>query len=273
MKQRPDPGGREDQAGAEEQIGTVNPGLTRPMPRARAKIPAGFLLRLSAFLLALVLHVTVVFMAGSGGGAALSDSSSDFVLAPAFRVLAPPPPVVVPPVEVPELDAPIIASEKENEVEEEEPEEVPEEPELAEPAELAAAENPDEGSTSEQAGRQDSGSTSSGGSGAGSGLGTGEGRSFWPVYKVDVRPEMISEAELVYPEAARRQNREGSVIVELDITEDGLVEAAKVVRSAGYGFDEAAVAMLSASRFAPAQAGGRSVPVRARFTINFRLKD
>src|SRR4051794_17426952 len=58
----------------------------------------------------------------------------------------------------------------------------------------------------------------------------------------DVRaPALLERVEPVYPEAARRDGIGGVVGLELEVLADGTVGNVKVVRPAGFGFDEAAV--------------------------------
>jgi len=94
---------------------------------------------------------------------------------------------------------------------------------------------------------------------------------FLPFYQVEKRPEFVNRAPLRYPPQAARQRIEGVVIVEADIDAQGRIVDTRVVREAGFGFEEAAIEMLTGSVFSPAIIGGRPVAVRMRFTIEFRL--
>ncbi len=93
-----------------------------------------------------------------------------------------------------------------------------------------------------------------------------------PFYKVDKRPKFLVKARLSYPPRAKELGVEGIVILEVDIDKKGRVVAVRVVKRAGFGFDEAAVNMIKNSKFLPAYSDGRPVPVRMRFTIVFRLQ-
>jgi protein TonB len=120
-----------------------------------------------------------------------------------------------------------------------------------------------------------------GGSGVGSGTGSGPSggggsasdERFIPFYKVDQKPEIITQAKLEYPPEARRRNIEGTVIVEADIDEKGRAVNVRLVKSAGYGFDEAALRYIKESAFSPASIGKKPVAVRMRFTVRFGLTD
>lgn len=95
--------------------------------------------------------------------------------------------------------------------------------------------------------------------------------NYIPFYKVERRPEFIHQAALEYPSQARRMKIEGTVIIEADIDSEGNLIQIKVIRNAGFGFDEAATAMMEASEFSPAMMDGRPVGVRMRFTIKFEI--
>jgi TonB family protein len=100
-----------------------------------------------------------------------------------------------------------------------------------------------------------------------------EERHFIPFYQVDRKPEIIERAALGYPVQAKRRNLEGTVIVEADIDETGKIINVRVVKEAGFGFDEAAIAYIKESQFSPAYVGKKPVAVRMRFTVTFSLKD
>jgi protein TonB len=75
-----------------------------------------------------------------------------------------------------------------------------------------------------------------------------------------------------YPDAARREGIEATVTVEIVVEVDGTVLDAHVVRRAGFGFDEAALAAVRQFRFTPARHDGRMVRERKRSTFEFRLQ-
>ncbi len=96
-------------------------------------------------------------------------------------------------------------------------------------------------------------------------------REYLPFYRVDIRPEFLIKAGLDYPIQAERERIEGTVILEADIDENGTVHEIRVLKSAGFGFDEAAEKMIHDSTFSPARTGGNPVAVRMRFTIKFEI--
>ena len=99
----------------------------------------------------------------------------------------------------------------------------------------------------------------------------GSETNYIPFYRVEKRPEFIHKASLEYPSQAKRLKVEGIVILEADIDSDGKLVQLRVIKAAGFGFEEAAVAMLENSSFTPAIMDGRAVSVRMRFTIKFEI--
>jgi TonB family protein len=110
-----------------------------------------------------------------------------------------------------------------------------------------------------------------------------EGEADAPITKLPVLKE---NAEAVYPGAALRDRIEAKVVLQLDIDTSGRVADALVVASsttaedaatvatstiADYGFVRAAKRAARALVFEPAEAGGKPVPVRITYTINFEL--
>jgi TonB family protein len=73
-----------------------------------------------------------------------------------------------------------------------------------------------------------------------------------------------------YPEAAKRANIEGVVILQVDIDATGAVKKVLVAQGLGYGCDEAAIAAVQRTSFTPAFSGSEPVPVR--FLLPFRFQ-
>ena len=76
---------------------------------------------------------------------------------------------------------------------------------------------------------------------------------------------------LRYPEAALESKTEGSVIVEYDISDDGLVYNPHVLKGLGYGCDEEALRLISLLRFEKVKNRGVRVKMTTKTTIHFRL--
>lgn len=95
--------------------------------------------------------------------------------------------------------------------------------------------------------------------------------------RVDVLPRLLNGDEVranlrrFYPEAERRKNNEGLVVLHLHIAADGSVTAMDVRTSAGPAFDEAAKKVARLMRFSPAESGGRPVGVLVPQRMHFKL--
>jgi protein TonB len=94
-----------------------------------------------------------------------------------------------------------------------------------------------------------------------------------PLYQVDSQPTVIGEVKIPYPEDARRQRLEGTVVLSVLVDEAGRVRSVKVVSGPGGGLDEAAARALELSRFRPATRKGQPVPTQIRYLYTFQLND
>jgi protein TonB len=90
--------------------------------------------------------------------------------------------------------------------------------------------------------------------------------------EVDVPARLVAAAPLAYPPAARQAEIEADLPLDIVVDAWGRVVSARAVRPAGYGLDEAALRAIRGYRFSPALRSGRPVAVRARWTIQFRLR-
>lgn len=95
--------------------------------------------------------------------------------------------------------------------------------------------------------------------------------TYAPLYRVTEPPRMVSKLKLEYPERAREFQKEGIVILEVDIDILGHVLAVRVVEEPGWGFGPAALKAVQKAEFAPAKIGGDAVPVRYRIPIRFEM--
>ena len=86
-------------------------------------------------------------------------------------------------------------------------------------------------------------------------------------------PELKSFVEAVYPDEALEDGLTGEVGLLVDIGADGKVADAQVVRPAGHGFDEAALAAVQRFLFSPAELDGAPAAVRIEYTYRFVLKE
>ena len=78
---------------------------------------------------------------------------------------------------------------------------------------------------------------------------------------VPVAPKLKDHPAPEYPAAALKERLTANVVLEVDLDETGRVTDVRVLKSAGHGFDEAAVTAVKAWTFEPALQAG--VPIRA----------
>jgi len=75
-----------------------------------------------------------------------------------------------------------------------------------------------------------------------------------------------------YPEQARQQGVEGTVVLKLTVRVDGVPGDVRVSRSSGHAaLDEAALAHVRRARFSPALKDGKAVPMPMTFRVKFHL--
>ena len=99
---------------------------------------------------------------------------------------------------------------------------------------------------------------------------------FYPF--VEEPPTIIGGIEalnkiVIYPEFAIKVNREGKVIVEAFVDENGNVVNAELRKGIGAGCDEAALSAVRAIKFYPGKQRGRAVKVRVSVPILFKLQN
>src|SRR5262245_43164726 len=110
--------------------------------------------------------------------------------------------------------------------------------------------------------RVGTGGGASSSTGAGTGGGGGSAR---PVGGYQVKPR--------YPESARRQGVEGTVLLKMRITEHGRVADIQVERSAGHpDLDQSAMEAVQRWRFEPARRSGEPVAVWVLIPVEFKLQ-
>ncbi len=86
-------------------------------------------------------------------------------------------------------------------------------------------------------------------------------------------PELLEFVEADYPDSARRERREGAVLLQLTVGVDGGVSDVTVVESAGPDLDAAAVDAVSRFRFTPAEIDGAAAAVRISYRYRFTLEE
>lgn len=93
-----------------------------------------------------------------------------------------------------------------------------------------------------------------------------------PISAVTKLPSKLGECEAIYPPEARRQGREGEVLLDVEIDATGRVSAVRVVRGLVPELDAAAARALRTCRFSPAEQTGTPVATRIRYTYTFVIE-
>jgi protein TonB len=111
-----------------------------------------------------------------------------------------------------------------------------------------------------------------GSSGMGSGLGNGQGSSGSGAVWIQARYKETPKP--VYPESARREGREGRVLLRVLVDDQGRSKSVEVNSSSGNeALDRAAADAIKRWRFHPARYGDKAVESWLRVPIEFRLAD
>ena len=122
----------------------------------------------------------------------------------------------------------------------------------------------------------------SGGRGLGKGLGDGPGDGIGPGgnaglgshaerWRGVTAPVVIYQVEPEYPDEARKARFQGSVLVAVEVDEQGLVRSVRIMKPAGLGLDEKALEAVKKWRFRPATRDGHPVSVPASIEVSFHL--
>ena len=91
--------------------------------------------------------------------------------------------------------------------------------------------------------------------------------------RVDAPPRPKRTIRPDYPKGSRQRGEQGDVVLEIRVSERGVVEAVSVVTSSGFAeLDAAAVRAARGARFTPAKSAGDAVASKARITLSFKLK-
>ena len=137
----------------------------------------------------------------------------------------------------------------------------------------ASTGGPGNASGSNGGGTSGTGNGASGGSGNGSGAGIGNGSGDGMTRFVQASYAACPKAD--YPEAARREGWEGTVLIEVAVDEDGRPKSSRVYRSSGFAaLDRAALDNIQRRcRFHPARRGERRVETSIKIPVVFRLAD
>ncbi|SRR5579871_4022203 len=92
-----------------------------------------------------------------------------------------------------------------------------------------------------------------------------------PLFAQTTQPSLLSKVEPEYSEEARRAQVNSTATVKLIVGSDGVPKDLAILRSAGFGLDDKAIAAVSAWRFKPATKNGTPVDQIATVVVSFRL--
>ncbi len=84
-------------------------------------------------------------------------------------------------------------------------------------------------------------------------------------------PQMVHQEQPQYPEEARAQRLQGSVILEAEVWQDGVAHNIRVLRTLSDALDQSAIAALRKWRFAPGVKDGQPVKVKIAVQLQFKL--
>ncbi len=85
-------------------------------------------------------------------------------------------------------------------------------------------------------------------------------------------PRFLRKVMPSYPLFAKKQEKEGTVLLRVTINERGRVVEVEILKKAGFGFDEEAIKAIRESTFVPAVREGRPLTCKALLPIRFELK-
>lgn len=88
-----------------------------------------------------------------------------------------------------------------------------------------------------------------------------------------VRPQYKFKVEPKYPEIASKAGKEGQVILQATIDENGIPQDIVPITNIGFGFEDAAIAALKKTTFRPATKGGNPISLQVEIPYSFTLKD
>ena len=88
-----------------------------------------------------------------------------------------------------------------------------------------------------------------------------------------VNPQYKFRVEPKYPDSAKKAAKEGEVVLQATIDEDGIPRDIKALTSLGFGLEEAAIDALKKTTFRPAMRGDEPISKQVAVPYKFTLKD
>jgi len=86
-----------------------------------------------------------------------------------------------------------------------------------------------------------------------------------------VAPVVLYKVEPEFSEEARKGKYQGTVVLTIEVGEDGKPRAFRILHGLGLGLDEKAIEAVSRWKFKPAMRNGKLVRAPATIEVNFRL--
>ena len=112
------------------------------------------------------------------------------------------------------------------------------------------------------------------GDGSGNGSGNGEGSGMGQAGSPLIQARYRETPQPHYPDSARRDGKEGRVLLRVLVDDEGRTKAIEVNTSSGHEMlDQAAIAALRKWRFVPARASGNPVETWVKVPIEFQLSN
>ena len=94
---------------------------------------------------------------------------------------------------------------------------------------------------------------------------------YLPPGGADTDPVPLGDIKVPYPDEAKKNEIEGSVLLNVQVDAAGTVTAVSVIKGPGYGLNEAAREALKRFKFKPATKGGEPVGTSLIYTYTFLL--
>ena len=90
---------------------------------------------------------------------------------------------------------------------------------------------------------------------------------------LEVRPQVISRPNLMYPPMAMRQKVQTSLILTVLVSENGDVTDVRILRGdARFGFNDEAMRLLRGTKFRPSMKDGKRVKTWIPQPVEFKLQ-
>ncbi|MBX3412359.1 MAG: energy transducer TonB [Pirellulales bacterium] len=85
-------------------------------------------------------------------------------------------------------------------------------------------------------------------------------------------PRLLNNVPPLYPRQARREGKQGTVLLRLEVMEHGAVSRVELLSSSGHEMlDLAAIEAVRGWRYAPVRQGGKPIRWAGRLPVNFVL--